>query len=68
MTDEASSQPNDSSSGEPSLSTPSDAMGDAADAAAAAALIALPQPAAAAAGENAMAHGVINRCQCSNQL
>jgi hypothetical protein len=50
MTDEASSQPNDSSVGEPSPSTTGDAMGDAADAAAAAALIALPHPAAAAAG------------------
>jgi hypothetical protein len=51
MTDAASSQPNDSSIEEPSLSTTLDAMADAADAAAAAALIALPQPAAAAAGE-----------------
>lgn len=51
MTDEAPSQPSDSTSGEHSLSSPSDAMGDAADAAAAAALVALPQPAAAAAGE-----------------
>jgi hypothetical protein len=51
MTEEASSQPNDSTSGEHSLSSTSDAMGDAADAAAAAALVALPQPAAAAAGE-----------------
>ena len=51
MTNEATSQPNDSTSGEPSPSTPTDAMGDAADVAAAAALVALPQPAAAAAGE-----------------
>ena len=51
MTDEAPSHPSDSTSGEHSLSSPSDAMGDAADAAAAAALVALPQPAAAAAGE-----------------
>lgn len=50
MTDQASSPPNDSTSGEPSSSTLTDAMGDAADAAAAAALVALPQPAAAAAG------------------
>ena len=51
MTDAASSQPKDTTSGELSLSTTLDAMADAADAAAAAALIALPQPAAAAAGE-----------------
>jgi hypothetical protein len=51
MTEEAPSQPSDSTSGELSSSTPTDAMGDAADAAAAAALVALPQPAAAAAGE-----------------
>ena len=50
MTDEASSQPNDGTSAEHSLSSISDAMGDAAYAAAAAALVALPQPAAAAAG------------------
>ena len=51
MTEEAPSQASDSTIGEHSLSSPSDAMGDAADPAAAAALVALPQPAAAAAGE-----------------
>jgi hypothetical protein len=49
MTDAASSQPNDSTSEEPSQSAPTVAMGDVASAAAAAALVALPQPAAAAA-------------------
>ena len=65
MTDEASSQPNDSTSGEPSLGATSDAMEDAADAAAAAALVALPQPAAAAAGENVMTGDDVQQCPCS---
>jgi len=51
MADEASSRPNDSTTGEPLSSIPTDAMGDAANAAAADALVALPQPATAAAGE-----------------
>jgi hypothetical protein len=51
MTDEASSQPNDSSNREPSSSTIDNVMADATDAAAAAVLVALPQPAKAAAGE-----------------
>ena len=62
MTDEASSQPSDSTSGEPSSSTPTDAVGDAADAAAAAALVALPQPAAAAAGEFMSSKDLVYRC------
>ena len=61
MTDAATSQPNDNSSGEPSPSTTSDAMGDATDAAAAAALVALPQPTATAAGE-------AQRVPCNVQL
>ncbi len=45
MTDTAAAQHNDTTNGEHSLSATNDAMTDAADAAAAAALVALPQPA-----------------------
>jgi hypothetical protein len=51
MTDAASSQPNDSTSGEASPSSTSDAMADAGNPVAPAALVALPQQAAAAAGK-----------------
>jgi hypothetical protein len=69
MTDEASAQPNDRTIGEPSPSTPTDAMGDAADAAATAALVALPQPAAAAAGEFMSSRYLVYRClPCSRAL
>jgi len=51
MADTAAQQPNDSTLGEPSPSITSDAMADAGNAVAAAAAVALPQPAATAAGE-----------------
>lgn len=51
MTDTAAARPNDTISGQLSLSATDVTTADAADAAAAATLVALPQPAAAAAGE-----------------
>jgi len=51
MTDTAAAQHNDTTNRQHSSSTISDAMADAADVAAAAALVAVPQPATAATGE-----------------
>jgi len=51
MADAAAAQHDDTIVGEPSLGTIDATMADAADAAAAATLVALPQPTAAAAGE-----------------
>jgi len=62
MADAAVAQRNDTTSGQHSLSATSDAMADVADAAAAAALVALPQPNAAAAGKKQLACDDVQRC------